>query len=649
MEKLIGVLIVAAPVAGVYALAASGLVLTYRTSRVFNFAHGAVGMFSAYLFYQAWVVWGLPVGWAAALVVVVFAPLMGLVLERVVFRHLRDAATSVKVVVTVGLLVALQGAASLIWGAESRFLPPLFPPGSVRVFGDVHLGLDQVSILAVSVFTLAVLGAIVRWTPFGLKVRASVDRPEMAELSGIDTARVSGVSWALGFSTAALAGILLAPVLGLDAYVLTLFVIQAFAAALFGRLESFGLTLVGGFLIAFLEELSSAYLPNGCEACLAIRPAVPFALIFAVMAIAALVPRSSLGRWVRRVSAEQSAPPPRAAPEARRMRWVPLVALLAGLALAGPFLGGRWLGRVELGLAMAGVFASFVLLSGLSGQISLAHTAFVGTGAFTMGLFAQHLGIPFGLAMLLSGLAAVPVAVFVALPAIRLQGLHVALLTFGFGIVVTRIFESRLTGGTDGTVVPRPSLAASDHAYYYVLLAIAAVMIAIARNLHRSPSGRVLAAIRDSEAGAAAIGVSIPLYRLAVFSLAAFMCGVAGAAIGGLQGLVTFQQFHPVLALVWLSVAVIGGTGSVWGAVAAAALWAVGSGEVGAVSQLGFGLGAVLLARSDRGIVGWIAATADRVRTLRPALGRVSAAYDGDRPAETETETETEVAVARGA
>jgi len=281
---------------------------------------------------------------------------------------------------------------------------------------------------------------------------------------------------------------------------------------------------------------------------------------------------------------------------------------------------------------MTGVFASFVLLSGLSGQISLAHTAFVGIGAFTMGLFAQHLGIPFGLAMLLSGLAAVPVAVFVALPAIRLQGLHVALLTFGFGIVVTRIFESRLTGGTDGTVVPRPSLAASDHAYFYVLLAVAAVMIVIARNLHRSPSGRVLAAIRDSEAGAAAIGVSIPLYRLAVFSLAAFMCGVAGAALGGLQGLVTFQQFHPVLALVWLSVAVIGGTGSVWGAVAAAALWAVGSGEVGALSQLGFGLGAVLLARSDRGIVGWIAASADRVRTLRPALGRVAAAYDGDRP-----------------
>jgi branched-subunit amino acid ABC-type transport system permease component len=577
-----------------------------------------------------------------ALVVVVFAPLMGLVLERLVFRHLRDAATSVKVVVTVGLLVALQGAAALIWGPESRFLPPLFPPGSVRVFGDVHLGLDQVVIMAVSLFTVLALGAMVRWTPFGLKVRASVDRPEMAELSGIDTARVSGISWALGFSTAALAGILLAPVLGLEAYVLTLFVIQAFAAALFARLESFALTLAGGFLIAFLEELSSAYLPNGCEVCLAVRPAVPFALIFAVMAIAALVPRSGLGRWVRRVTAERSAPPPSATPAPRRGSWVPGVVLAGGLALAGPFLEGRWLGRVEIGLAMAGVFASFVLLSGLSGQISLAHTAFVGTGAFTMGLFAQQLGLPFGLAMLLSGLAAVPVAIFVALPAIRLHGLHVALLTFGFGIVVTRIFESRLTGGTDGTVVPRPSLASSDHAYYYVLLVVAVAILVLARNLHRSPSGRVLAAIRDSEAGAAAIGVSIPLYRLAVFSLAAFLCGIAGAALGGLQGLVTFQQFHPILALVWLSVAVIGGMGSVWGAVAAAALWAFGSGEVGPWSQVGFGLGAVLLARNERGAVGMIAALAGRMRGLAPALGRVSAAYDGERP------IDGEVAVARG-
>lgn len=645
MEKLIGILIVAAPVGAVYALAASGLVLTYRTSRVFNFAHGAVGMFSAYLFYQAWVVWGLPLGWALALVVLVFAPLMGLVAERLVFRPLRDAATSVKVVVTVGLLVALQGAASMLWGTESLFLPPMFPEGSIEVFGSARLGMDHAWILGVSLVTLAGLGAIVRWTPFGLRVRAAVDRRELAELSGIDTGRVSAISWALGFSTAAVAGILLAPILGLSAFVLTLFVIQAFAAALVGRLESFPLTLAGGLLIAFLEELSSAYVPSGCSWCLAVRPAVPFALVFAVLAVAALVPRSGLGRWVRAVAAEPAAPPPSGRPESRRMDWVPALGLAVAVGALGAVLEGRWLLRAEHGLAMIGVFASLIILAGLSGQISLAHTAFVGTGAFAMGWLAGDLGVPFPVAMLLAGLAAVPVAVFTALPAIRLQGLHVALLTFGFGLVVTKLFESRLTGGTDGMPVPRPSVAEPDRAYFYVLLAVAVVLVAIARNLHRSPTGRVLAAIRDSEAGARAIGVSIPLYRLAVFSLAAFMAGIAGAALGGLQRLVTFQEFHPLLALVWLAVAVIGGLGSVWGAVVAGGLWAVGSAEASPVAQLAFGLGAILLARNERGVLGVLAGAGSALRRLRPTLARVAAAHDGRVADPGSTE---EVAIARG-
>lgn len=631
MENLLGILIVAAPVGTVYALAASGLVLTYRTSRVFNFAHGAVGMFCAYLFYQAWVVWGLPVVPAALLVVGVFAPLMGLVSERLVFRPLRGAATTVKVVVTVGMLVALQGAASLIWGTESIFLPSMFPEGSVRVFGSVRLGWDQVAILGISLATLAALGALVRYTRFGLRVRASVDRRDLAELAGVNTGAVSAASWALGFSAAGLSGILLSPILGLDAFILTLFVIQAFAAALFGRLRSFPLTLVGGLLVALLEEGATAFLPRGCDICLAVRPAVPFALIFALLAIAALIPRSSLGRWVRSAPPEPAAPPP-AGMGRSRFAWVAGIAVLGGVAALGFVLDGAWLLRVERGLAMAGVFASLIVLAGLSGQISLAHTAFVGTGAFVMGGLAGGLGVPFGVALLLAGLAAVPVAIFVALPAIRLHGLHVALLTFGFGLVVAEFFESRLTGGTTGTAVPRPSLASSDHAYFWVLLGIAAVLLLAARNLHRSPSGRVLGAIRDSEVAARSVGVGIPVYRLAVFGVAAFMAGLSGAALGGLQGLVTFQDVHPLFSLMWLSVAVIGGLGSIWGAVVAAAIWGFAATASGPVAQLGFGLGAMFLARNERGLVGLLAVVPRRLRGVRGTLARAAAAHDGRAP-----------------
>src|SRR3954469_12413791 len=300
MTRLLQIAVAAVPVGGVYALAASGLVLTYRTSRVFNFAHGAVGMFCAFLFYQSWVAWGLPVGAAFVLVVAVFAPAMALVLERVVFRRLRDAATSVKVVVTVGLLIALQGGASAIWGGQgSLYLPQFLPQGSVRVVAGVRLGFDQLTILAISLATMAGLWAVIRFTSFGLRVRAGVDRPDLAELSGIDTARVSAVSWAIGFATAAISGILLSPTLGLDSYTLTLFVIQAFAAALIGRLESFPLAFAGAMLVSLLEQLATAYLPSTCSACLAVRPAIPFALIFGLLAFAAMVPGSRLGRWVR--------------------------------------------------------------------------------------------------------------------------------------------------------------------------------------------------------------------------------------------------------------------------------------------------------------------------------------------------------------
>lgn len=627
METLLEILVVAAPVGSVYGLAASGLVLTYRTSRVFNFAHGAVGMLSAYLFYQVWVVWGVPAVPAAILVVGVLAPLLGLLSERLVFRPLQRAATTVKIVVTVGMLVALQGTASLVWGRESIFLPSLFPQGSVRVFGQARLGWDQVGILLVSLACLAGLGLLIRTTRFGLSVRASVDRPDLAELAGVNTAAVSAGSWAFGYATAALSGILLAPVLGLDAFVLTLFVIQAFAAALFGMLRSFPLTLAGGLLVAVLEESSTAFLPRGCDLCLAVRPAVPFALIFALLAIAALVPGSGWGRWVRAVPPEPAAPP-QSRGGGGRTGWIQGAVALAAVAALGVLLEGAWLLRLERGLAMTGVFASLILLAGVSGQISLAHTAFAGTGAFVMGFVTGGLGLPFGVALVLAGLAAVPVAVFVALPSIRLHGLHVALLTFGFGLVVARFFDSGLAGGTSGVAVPRPASAASDGGYFWLLLGLAAVLMLAARNLQRSPSGRVLGAIRDSEVAARSVGANIPLFRLAVFALAAFMAGVAGAALGGLEGLVTSQTFHPLLSLMWLSVAVIGGMGSVWGAAIGGAVWMVGSGG-GAVAQLGFGLGAMLLARNERGIAGILSELPSGARRIARTLGRAALAHEG--------------------
>jgi ABC-type branched-subunit amino acid transport system permease subunit len=272
-----------------------------------------------------------------------------------------------------------------------------------------------------------------------------------------------------------------------------------------------------------------------------------------------------------------------------------------------------------------------VLLSGLSGQISLTHTAFVGTGAFAMAFLTAH-GLAWPLALAVAGLVAVPVAVFVALPAIRLQGLNVALLTFGFGLVVAQIFQSTLTGGTTGVEASRPSFATSSVAFCYVALAVAVVLVLMVRNVRRSPTGRILSAIRDSEPAARSIGVRLPIYRLAVFALSGFMAAVAGATLASFQGLVTFNDFHPLYSLIWLSVAVIGGLGSATGAVVAGVLWGLGATSVGALPQVAFGLGAMFLAHNQRGIAGVLPELRVAFGRLTSVVGRAAAAHDALPP-----------------
>jgi len=464
--------------------------------------------------------------------------------------------------------------------------------------------------------------------PIGNRHAKVYREDDLAELVGVNTGLVSSIAWAMGFATAAVAGILLTPTLGLDSFTLTLFVIQAFAAALFGRLESFPLAFLGGIVIAVCEQAATMYLPSS-GVFLAVRPAVPFALIFGILAYAALVPGSRMGRWVRAGTGEPSAPRPSGAPSANRHVRLWGLGFAGALAAAAPLLGPEWLPRAERGLAFAGVFASLVLLSGLSGQISLAHTAFVGTGAFMMAFLTAQAGVPWPVAIVVSGLAAVPVAWFVSIPAIRLHGLHVALITFGFGLVVAELFQSGITGGTQGATATRPGFASSDLAFFYVLLAVAVVLVVVAGNVQRSPTGRVLAAIRDSEPAARSIGARLPLYRLAVFTLSGFMAAVAGAALASLQGLITFNDFHPLLSLVWLSVAVIGGLGSVSGAVVAAVLWGLGATSVGALPQVAFGIGAMLLARHERGLIGFLGAVRERLRDMAPTVRRAALAYEG--------------------
>jgi branched-subunit amino acid ABC-type transport system permease component len=239
---------------GVYALASLGLVLTYRTSGVFNFAHGAIGMFATYVFYSLRK--ELPTSLAVVIAVLVVAPLMGAAIDRLLLRRLEGAPTSTFVVASLGLLVGLQSLAVAIYGGASRRIAPIFPTSTYRVFG-VQVGIDQTLVVAVALGAALALVLFFRGTSLGLQTRAVVSDRSLTGLTGVNPGRVTTLAWMLGCSFAALSGILFAPFIGLDSLLLTLLVVQAFGAAAVGRLRSFPITVIGAFGLGVAQSITT--------------------------------------------------------------------------------------------------------------------------------------------------------------------------------------------------------------------------------------------------------------------------------------------------------------------------------------------------------------------------------------------------------
>ncbi|MDP9182825.1 MAG: branched-chain amino acid ABC transporter permease, partial [Actinomycetota bacterium] len=236
-----------------YAIAASGLVLTYATSNVFNIAHGAVGMVMTFLYWEVAENRGWPVWLALPFVLLVAAPLFGLFLERVMMRRLTEAPVAISLVVTVGLLVACIGAAQVIWPPAGRNILEFFPGKGVEI-GPVRVTVHQIITFAVAGLVALGLYVLLNRTRTGTAMRAVVDNRELLALHGARPGLLSGLSWAMGSSLAALAGILIAPQLTLGYAELTLLVISAYAAAMVGRLKNLPRTFLGALVLGLLTS-----------------------------------------------------------------------------------------------------------------------------------------------------------------------------------------------------------------------------------------------------------------------------------------------------------------------------------------------------------------------------------------------------------
>ena len=561
------VLIIAGVATGaIYALAGLGLVVTYKTSGVFNFAHGAIGIFVAFTFNWLRADLGLATVPALLLAVGVMAPMLGAALERLFLHRLDGSSASTFVVVSLGLLVAVQGTTDLVFGSTSRSIAPMLPTSTFRL-GGVLVGWDQAIIVLIAAGAGILLSQFFRRTQVGLSMRAVVDDGPLTDLVGVDGGRMKTIAWMLGAAFASLSAILIAPIIGLDSAILTLLIVRAFAAAVVGRLVSLPLTFVGGVGIGVAETLSTKF-AGGHPSLIGLPPSVPFLVLFAVLLF------GRKGRFVELVKDRQSGAQ---APQLRPFRPAVVATVLVLLALLPYRLGAADLLTATSVVLFVLLFASLRLLVGLSRQVSLCHAVFIALGAASLANFLDA-GVPYLPALGLAGLVLVPVGAVVALPAIRLSGLFLALATFGFGVLVqSLIFTTSLAFGDDGVVsIARPRIVGlsldGDRAFYFFALVVVAAGVALAELVTRSRLGRVLRAIADSPTAAESLGLRVTTARVAAFCLSAFLAGVAGGLLGTLFGSVSSTTYGFGESLLWLTVLVTAGSVSLLGSGTAAFL-----------------------------------------------------------------------------
>ncbi|MCX2182614.1 ATP-binding cassette domain-containing protein [Streptomyces sp. SKN60] len=580
------------------ALTGIGLIVTYRATGVLNLAHGAIAMVCAYVLRQLVVVWHWPLPLGALVTLLVVAPGLGLVLDRLVFRPLAvaGAGPAQTLVASIGVFVLLVGAAALVWGDGARDDAP------------VLLGDDPWAQLAAAVALACMVGAVTRWTRFGRELRAVVDNRPLAVLSGIPADRVAAAGWAFGSFTAGLTGVLLAPYVRLDPYGMPLLVVEVIAVAVVARMRSLPVAVLTALALGVAQAQLTRLHPGGVAGEL-LQAAGANLFVIALLVAALVLPG---------VGDTDALPPPRAAPRVPVPVWlVTAVLLLLPLGFAGEDLTTA----VQVP-ALAVILLSLVVVAGRGGQIALGQAAYAGLGALFTALLAAA-GLPELVALGVAVLCVAPLGLLTGWPAIRRHGLALALATLAVGVAVSR-FVFAQPYATAGVTVSRPAGFSHDRAYYVLELLLLAGCLLLVAALRRGRTGRALAALRDHEPGAEAAGVPVAALKLLAFTLGSALAALGGALLAMSVRAFDPDAFDPVRGLLWFAAVL----------------------TLGADTLLAPLLAATLLVTLDAGthagvavaLIGLLAALTGRVPPLLPWLlraGRVSeqAAARGSAPA----------------
>ncbi|MFG3364894.1 ATP-binding cassette domain-containing protein [Streptomyces sp. NPDC048156] len=626
-----------------YALLATGLVLSYSASGLFNFAHGATAYLCALTFYELHSGLGWPAVPTALLLVCVVSPLLGWGLDRLMFRKLARVGETAQIVATIGLLVALPAlglwvvellddAGVSVKPAENQFGLPGVGPSPAKnwqLMDGVGIDSDQLITWVATAAVALGLWILMRHTTLGLRLRAAVDNRSLVELRGMSADRLSTVAWMLSSGLAGLAGVLATPLLGLSAHDFTLFLFVSATAAVLGRFASVPIAFAGGLGLGVLQNLVAGY-ASFAERITGFRTAVPFLILFAGLLL--------LTRRARTAgTAAVDAPPVdylAGRPWARTWGpWAAAAVLLAAsfYTVTTPF----WSGILAQGLALSLVFVSFTVVTGLGAMVSLAQATFVTGAALVAGLLMSH-GWPFIAAALVGTCVAAVLGALVALPALRLGGRTLALATLALAFLADQVLFQIgwLRNGDTGWEIPRPVFGpvdlSDDRAMGVAMVVLCAAAVAALAALRNSPSGRAMLAVRSAPAAAMASGVSVIRTKLLLFTLSAGLAGFGGVMYASYNTRVTATDFTAMTGLIWLAVVVAAGVRRPQFAVVAGLVYAIVPHLVADyvtdsvhLPVVLFGLAGLALANDPDGYCAAISVRRHRRRSTKPGAAGV--------------------------
>jgi branched-subunit amino acid ABC-type transport system permease component/ABC-type branched-subunit amino acid transport system ATPase component len=542
-----------------YAMVAQGLVLVYRGSGVVNFAQGAFVMFGAYAYYNLYDRTGMGLV-GALLLSVVLTGLLGVAVQMLILRPMQQSSALARLIVTLGVLVTIQAAAVAIYGDRNLIIKSLLPTEGVEVVPGARVGADRLIIFAVGLLLTLVLWTVYRFTAFGRVTTAVAQNPRTAASMGYSPDFVAAVNWGAGSAIAGLAGVLIGPITTLEPINLPLIVLPALAAALIGSFSSFPIAFGMSILIGVTESLMALHVKDPGWG-----QSVPFLVVIVVLVVRGrgLPLRNYL---LDRLPAVGSG----------RIRLIPTIVISAATAIFMGFGASDEVATyLTVTITMAVMCLSVVVVTGYAGQISLAQYVLGGVGAFVAANLVNSYGMPFLLALLCAVVVAVVVGGIVGVPALRTRGINLAIVGLGLAVALYHLLLSNIkySHGVDGIGIDSPSIFGWNidpymhPARYGLVCIVVLVLISMAvANLRRGRVGRRLLALRSSERAAASLGVNVYWCKLYAFMLAAAIAAIGGTLFAFMQSVVLTSQFGVMSSINLVAVTVVGGVGSIPGA-----------------------------------------------------------------------------------